>query len=185
TSPSICLSAFPEYRSDYENSQAEADFELALSIAKAGRSLASDYNVLSKSTFYISNASEASHALVSAQTGGIVTLIKGCQSVTSLAPEETVPAGCAVVSLNDEVAMHLLVRGQVNIDQEIGKIEKKVAKATGLKDGLVAKTMLPNYESNVPEEVRETTASKISDYEAEISILQKAIETFLTLKGSN
>ncbi|KAJ2889889.1 valine--tRNA ligase, partial [Coemansia aciculifera] len=116
---------------------------------------------------------------------GIVTLIKGCQSVTSLAPNEAVPAGCAVVSLNDEVAMHLLVRGQIDIDQEVSKIEKKVAKTTGLKDGLVAKTKIPNYESTVPDEVRETTASKISDYEAEINILQKAIETFLTLKGSD
>ncbi|KAJ2075691.1 hypothetical protein GGI09_008578, partial [Coemansia sp. S100] len=52
-------------------------------------------------------------------------------------------------------------------------------------DGLVAKTKVPNYETNVPEEVRETNASKIGDYEAEINVLQKAIETFLTLKGSN
>ncbi|KAJ2055131.1 valine--tRNA ligase, partial [Coemansia sp. S2] len=137
------------------------------------------------STFFISNASNASHALVSAQSDGIVTLIKGCQSVTSLAPEEPVPAGCALVPVSDEVAIHLLVRGQVDIDQEIGKIEKKVAKVTGLKDGLVAKTKVPNYETNVPEEVRETNASKIGDYEAEINVLQKAIETFLTLKGSS
>ncbi|KAJ2052966.1 valine--tRNA ligase [Coemansia sp. S16] len=185
TSPSISVSAYPEPRSDYENTQAESEFELIMSITKAGRSLTADYNVLSKSTFFISNASNASHALVSAQSDGIVTLIKGCQSVTSLAPEEHVPAGCALVSVSDEVAIHLLVRGQVDIDQEIGKIEKKVAKATGLKDGLVAKTKVPNYETNVPEEVRETNASKIGDYEAEINVLQKAIETFLTLKGSN
>ncbi|KAJ2752739.1 hypothetical protein GGI19_003628, partial [Coemansia pectinata] len=96
------------------------------------------------STFFVSNASEASHALVSAQADGIVTLIKGCQS-----------------------------------------IEKKVAKATGMKDGLLAKTKVPSYETNVPEEVRETNAYKIDDYEAEISVLQEAIEKFLTLKGSN
>ncbi|KAJ2058182.1 hypothetical protein GGI17_005182, partial [Coemansia sp. S146] len=52
-------------------------------------------------------------------------------------------------------------------------------------DGLVAKTKVPNYETNVPEEVCETNASKIDDYEAEISVLQEAIKKFLTLKGSN
>ncbi|KAJ2009669.1 valine--tRNA ligase [Coemansia thaxteri] len=185
SSSSICIAAYPEPRADYESSVVEAEFELVMSIAKAGRSLASDYNVLSKSTFFISNTSEPSHALTLAQADGIATLVKGCQSITALAPGEAVPAGCAVALVNEEVAMHLLVRGRVDIDQEVGKIEKQVAKAVGLKDGLVAKCNIPNYTSNVPEAVREANAAKIGEYEAEINALQTAIKTFLTLKGSD
>ncbi|KAJ1863978.1 valine--tRNA ligase [Coemansia sp. RSA 2703] len=184
TAPSISLSAFPEPREDYEDTQAVADFELALSIARAGRSLAANYNVLSKSTFYIANGNDAVYSLNTAQASGIATLIKGCQSITALSPGEAVPAGCAVVSINDEVSMHLLVRGRVDIDQEVTNIEKKVAKTIKLRDGLLTKINVPKYETTVPEDVREANSTKLSNYDAEIEALQTAIKTFLTLKGS-
>ncbi|KAJ2786551.1 valine--tRNA ligase [Coemansia interrupta] len=184
TAPSISLAAFPEPRDDYEDTQAVADFELALSIAKAGRSLAANYNVLSKSTFYIANGNDAVYSLNAAQAPGIATLIKGCQSITALKSGEAVPAGCAVVSINDEVSMHLLVRGRVDIDQEVSNIEKKVAKTVKLRDGLLTKINVPKYETTVPEDVREANSTKLSNYDAEIEALETAIKTFLTLKGS-
>ncbi|KAJ1723078.1 valine--tRNA ligase [Coemansia erecta] len=184
TAPSISLAVFPEPRDDYEDTQAVADFELALSIARAGRSLAANYNVLSKSTFYIANGSDAVYSLNAAQAPGIATLIKGCQSITALKPGEAVPAGCAVVSINDEVSMHLLVRGRVDIDQEVNNIEKKVAKTVKLRDGLLTKINVPKYETTVPDDVREANSTKLSNYDAEIEALETAIKTFLTLKGS-
>ncbi|KAJ2725712.1 valine--tRNA ligase [Coemansia sp. Benny D115] len=184
TKPSISLTEFPEPREDYEDAQALADFDFVMNIAKAGRSLTADYNVLSKSKFYISNTSEASYQLTSAQASGIATMIKGCESVTVLKPEETVPAGCAVFSINDEVNMYLLVRGSVDIDKEVSKIEKNVAKTTKLRDALIAKTKIEKYETTVPAEVREANASKISNYDAEIEALEAAIKTFLTLKNA-
>ncbi|KAJ2866638.1 valine--tRNA ligase [Coemansia erecta] len=182
---SICIAPYPEPRDDYDNSKAEADFEVAMSIAKAGRSLAADYNVLAKSTFYISNSNEASFAHTAAQADGIATLIKGCQSITALKPGEDAPAGCTVFSINDEIAMHLLVRGQVDIGSEITKLEGKVSKTLKLKSGLEAKINAPNYTSIVPVAVREANTTKLNNYGAEIDALQNAIKTFLTLKGDN
>ncbi|KAJ1905906.1 valine--tRNA ligase [Coemansia sp. IMI 209127] len=182
---SICIAPYPEPRDDYDDSKAEADFEVAMNIAKAGRSLAADYNVLAKSTFYISNANEASFAHTAAQADGIATLIKGCQSITALKPGEDAPAGCAVISINDEIAMHMLVRGQVDIGCEITKLEGKVSKTLKLKSGLEAKVNAPNYTTIVPVAVREANTTKLNNYEAEIDALQNAIKTFLTLKGDN
>ncbi|KAJ2212026.1 valine--tRNA ligase [Coemansia sp. RSA 1813] len=183
--PSICIAPYPVPRDEYDDSKAEADFEVAMNIAKAGRSLAADYNVLAKSTFYISNSSGASYAHTSAQADGIATLIKGCQSITVLKPGETTPAGCAVFSISDEIAMHLLVRGQVDIAREITKLEGKVSKTLKLKSGLEAKLNAPKYTIIVPMDVREANASKLNNYEAEIDALQNAIKTFLTLKGDD
>ncbi|KAI7833353.1 tRNA synthetases class I-domain-containing protein [Kickxella alabastrina] len=184
TSPTISLATYPEIREDYDNSQVVSEFELAMSIAKAGRSLTASYNVLSKSKFYVSNANTSSFALTSSQADGIATMIKGCQSIVALKPGEAVPAGCAVFSVNDEVAMHLLVRGSVDIEQEVAKLGKKIAKTTKLKDSLTAKVSIPKYEETVPEEVRESNSAKLSNYDAEIDALQAAIKTFLTLEGA-
>ncbi|KAJ2164700.1 valine--tRNA ligase [Coemansia sp. RSA 560] len=153
-----------------------------MDIATAGRSLAAAYNIVAKSEFYISNSSDASYALTSSLSEGIVTMISGCQSVTVLRSGEAIPAGCVVSSVGDEVAIHLLVRGKVDIGQEISKIEDKISKVEQLKDGAVKRTQVPKYETVVPQSVREANASKISNYDAEIEVLQNSIKEFLVLK---
>ncbi|KAJ2142278.1 valine--tRNA ligase [Coemansia sp. RSA 451] len=180
--PSISIAAYPEPRSDYENAKAESDFKFVMDIATAGRSLAAAYNIVAKSEFYISNSSDASYALTSSLSEGIVTMISGCQSVTVLRSGEAIPAGCVVSSVGDEVAIHLLVRGKVDIGQEISKIEDKISKVEQLKDGAVKRTQVPKYETVVPQSVREANASKISNYDAEIEVLQNSIKEFLVLK---
>ncbi|KAJ1950987.1 valine--tRNA ligase [Linderina macrospora] len=185
TSKTICLSAFPEPRAEYESPAAERDFDLVMSIVKAARSLVADYHITSKATVYIAPTTAAAHALAAAEAAGICTLIKGCSEVLALEPSASVPAGCAVLSVNDEVAVHLMVRGRVDIDQEIKKIEKKMSKADKAREALLAKTKIDDYTERVPEDVREQNANKLSNYDAEIEALQQAIATFLTLKGSN
>ncbi|KAJ2691970.1 valine--tRNA ligase, partial [Coemansia spiralis] len=181
-SPSICIAEYPEPRSDYDNSQAEADFDLVTKFAAGGRSLAAAYKILSKATFYITNTSDASYTFTAAQVGGIATMISGCQSITALKPGESAPPGCAAAAVTDEAAVHLLVRGNPNIDQEIGKIEKKIAKVASLKEGLEKAASGPNY-GRIPAAVREANAAKANSYASEIEVLQSSIETLLVLKG--
>ncbi|KAJ2190843.1 valine--tRNA ligase, partial [Coemansia sp. RSA 530] len=70
----------------------------------------------------------------------------------------------------------------VDIGQEISKIEDKISKVEQLKDGAVKRTQVPKYETVVPQSVREANASKISNYDAEIEVLQNSIKEFLVLK---
>ncbi|KAJ2768924.1 valine--tRNA ligase [Coemansia nantahalensis] len=182
TCPSICIAAYPEPRSDYDDSRAEADFELVTKIAGAGRSLAAAYKVLSKSTFYVTNTSDASYAFTASQVDGIATMISGCQSITALKPGEAAPAGCAASAVTDEAAVHLLVRGNPGIDQEIGKIEKKIARIAKLVEGLEKTAQGPSYD-RIPVAVREANAAKATSYASEMEVLRGSIETLLVLKG--
>ncbi|KAJ1932654.1 valine--tRNA ligase, partial [Linderina pennispora] len=88
TSRTICLAEFPEPHAEYESPQAERDFDLVMSIVKAGRSLVTDYHVTSKATIYIAPATAAAHALATSEAPGICTLIKGCSEVIALQPAE-------------------------------------------------------------------------------------------------
>ncbi|KAJ2777764.1 valine--tRNA ligase [Coemansia javaensis] len=182
SAPSICVAAFPEPRADYEDARAEADFELVKGIAAAGRSLAASYKVISKSTLYIANATDEGHAFAAAQADGIATMIAGCESITALRPGEAVPAGCAALPVNDQIAVHLLVRGRVDFGQEIGKVEKKIAKLAKLKEGVEKIAGSPGYEK-VPPAVREANAAKVAGYSAEMEVLRSSIEALLVLKG--
>ncbi|KAJ1738520.1 valine--tRNA ligase [Coemansia sp. RSA 1821] len=179
---SICIAKFPEPRAEFASNTADADFKFVMDIAAAGRSLASEYGIVSGSEFFITNSSDKSYKLILPLVSGIAAMISG-STVSTLAPGEAAPAGCVVSSINDEAAIHLLVRGKVDIDQEIGKIEKKIAKATQLKDTVVKKTQTPKYIAAVPDKVKQADQAKISNYDAEIEALQNSIKAFLVLKG--
>ena len=71
------------------------------------------------------------------------------------------PAGCVVAAITTEINIHLLVRGLVDIDEEIGKLETKIEKMTIQLDSIQKKTQIPDYEARVRADVREATASKV------------------------
>ncbi|KAG0223637.1 AP-1 adaptor complex sigma subunit Aps1 [Actinomortierella wolfii] len=181
--PTICKSPYPVFRKDYEDEAAEADFELVFAVIRGGRSLMSDYNMLKGGQIYIEASPEIAKLLQS-EEAGIVTLTKGCQSckVLDLSAGAKVPEGCAASTIKDGCIVHLLVKGKVDVDAEVGKIEKKLAKVTKAYDDLVKKTKEPTYLTKVREDIRAANDVKIKDYEAEIETLNKSIKMFLKLK---
>ncbi|KAJ2354748.1 valine--tRNA ligase [Coemansia sp. RSA 2618] len=180
--PSICIAAYPEPQSAYECAKAESDFKFVMDIAAAGRSLAAAYSIGADAEFFIANSSDASYALTTPLVDGIAAMISSCQRVAVLRPGEAAPAGCVVSSISDEAAIHLLVRGKVDIGKEISKLEDKIVKVEQLKAGVVKKTQMPKYTTIVPQNVREANTTKISNFDAEIEVLQNSIKEVLVLK---
>ncbi|KAJ2845622.1 valine--tRNA ligase, partial [Coemansia brasiliensis] len=179
---SICIASFPESRADFESSTTDVEFKFVMDIAAAGRSLASRYGIVSGSEFFITNSSNKSYNLILPLISGITAMISG-STVSILPPGEAAPAGCVVSSINNEAAIHLLVRGKVDIDQEIGKIKNKITKMTQLKDTVVKKMQTPKYAAAASEKMKQADQVKISNYDAEIEALQHSIKAFLVLKG--
>jgi valyl-tRNA synthetase len=70
--------------------------------------------------------SENEAALFESQAPTMVTLTKGCKSVQIVRELTDVPEGCGSAVLTPTVAAYVLVRGQIDLDVEIGKCEKKL-----------------------------------------------------------
>ncbi|KAJ1679950.1 valine--tRNA ligase, partial [Spiromyces aspiralis] len=151
TTSSISVARFPEELPEREDVEAEKGFDLVMSVVRAARSLIADYGVTAKSSIYVASSMERHHWLMAAETDGIRTLIKGCQLVTALGVGETPPPGCAVSIVTDEISVLLLVRGKVDIDKEVDKLEKRRDKAEKALAALLAKTRAEGYEQRVPE----------------------------------
>ncbi|KAG0255443.1 AP-1 adaptor complex sigma subunit Aps1 [Actinomortierella ambigua] len=181
--PTICKSAYPVFRKDYDDEGAEADFELVFQVIRAGRSLMADYNLIKGAQIFV-DASPEIAKLLRSEEAGIMTLIKGCQSckVVEVAQGTKVPEGCAASTIRDGCIVHLLVKGMVDVDAEVAKIEKKLVKVTKAHQDLVKKTQEATYVTKVREDIRATNDVKIKDYEAEIETLNKSIQMFLKLK---
>ncbi|ORZ31968.1 tRNA synthetases class I-domain-containing protein [Catenaria anguillulae PL171] len=177
---SIVIAAYPENKPEWTaafEAPARA-FDVVLDAVRNVRSLQSDYGVPSAAVFVRTHDAQFKTVFEQAKVvmGG---LIKGLESVEIV---DQVPAGCAVSSLSDAVAVALMVKGHVDVDAEVAKIEAKKAKTQQQIDALKKKMSVDGYETKVKADVRETNAAKLKAAEVEIDLLAKAIENFLKLK---
>ncbi|KAJ1983587.1 valine--tRNA ligase [Dimargaris cristalligena] len=180
---SIMVAKYPGPVPSFTDPTSEREFDLILAATRAIRSLMSDYGLTSKGQAYLTSTTPALHALYASQADLMQALIRGCQQVTALAPETPSPAGCALVTLNDETNVLLLVKGIVDIDGEITKLNQKLGKVQQQLESWSKKTTIADYETKIKAEVRELNASRIKNYEAEIEAITQGIQNFMTLKN--
>ncbi|KAF9429607.1 AP-1 adaptor complex sigma subunit Aps1 [Podila epigama] len=179
--PTIVKSPFPVHNPSYVDTQADSDFELVFAVVRSGRSLMADYNLTKGAQIYIQGSPETAKLLQS-EEAGIVTLTKGCKSCKVVVEGEAIPEGCASITVQEGCVVYLLVKGMVDVDAEVAKIEKKLAKVQKAHEDLLKKTQDATYLTKVKPEIREMNDVKLKDYEAEISTLTTGMNTFLKLK---
>ncbi|KAF9173279.1 AP-1 adaptor complex sigma subunit Aps1 [Mortierella sp. AD011] len=179
--PTIVKSPFPVNNPSYIDEQADADFELVFAVVRSARSLMADYNMTKGGQIYIHGSAEIAKLLLS-EEDGVATLAKGSKSCKVVTDIAAIPEGCASQTVQEGCTVYLLVKGMVDVDAEVQKIEKKLAKVQKAKDDLLKKTQDPTYLTKVKPEIREMNATKLKDYEAEIATLTNGISTFLKLK---
>ncbi|KAG0262654.1 hypothetical protein BG011_009961, partial [Mortierella polycephala] len=179
--PTIVKSPFPVNNPSYVDEQADTDFELVFAVVRSGRSLMADYNMTKGGQIFIHGSTEIAKLLLS-EEAGIATLTKGSKSCKVVTDIAEIPEGCASQTVQEGCSVYLLVKGMVDVDAEVQKIEKKLARVQKAKADLLKKTQDPTYLTKVKSEVREMNDSKLKDCEAEITTLESGINTFLKLK---
>ncbi|KAG8720843.1 hypothetical protein FRC08_017884 [Ceratobasidium sp. 394] len=177
--PSIMISKYPVQDAAFANPAAEKDFDKVFNVIRQSRSLAAQYNVQSNIQVFISSTASDEAEMISSQTPTISSLVKGCKSATVTSD---VPEGCGSVVLSPTLTVHLLVKGMVDLDAEVAKLDKKLGLAKMSADKIRKLQEQPDYEKNLPENVRATNAEKLATLDAEITVLEQSIEMFSKLK---
>ncbi|OLY84895.1 Valine-tRNA ligase, mitochondrial [Smittium mucronatum] len=180
STPSITIANFPISHQELSDNELSVDFDNILSVIKASRSLMVNYSINSNASLFVSCKQESEVKLYRQFTNTIVGMVKGCSSMNVLEPTDEVPAGCAISVISTSVNVLLLVKGQIDIEAEVGRLEKKISKTKELLDKLLSKTTAPGYEKTKPE-VKENNNSKIQGYEEDIAAVSSVIESFKSL----
>lgn len=140
--------------------------------------------------------------LFAPQTSTIVALSKGCKAATVVRNAADIPAGCGSAVVTPSIIVHTLVRGLVDLDNEISKCEKKLDLARMNVQKIVKLQSQEGYEDTVPQNVRDSNAEKVciptfksrfsnlycvpfiqrATLEAEISTLEASRDMFAKLK---
>jgi len=180
--PSIMVAPYPVARPAWANPALEASYEQIKEAIHACRSLRADYGLTPKQTpdFYVACGSSELYDAISLQASDIRTLAKANQ-VTVLPAGQEPPAGCAVNIKSDTLQVHILLRGLVNFEEEVAKLEAQLAdKLRPLMENLDRKMNAAGYDK-VPDKVKANNQQKMDEYKAQEENINKAIENFKSL----
>lgn len=143
-------------------------------VAKAIRSARSDYNIPSKTK------TEAFIISTDEKLTGILTAFKTeLQTMSYCSTSDIVteaPSGCAILTVNAQCDVHLLLKGVIEADKEIGKLEKKRSQLEQTITGLKKKMAVESYETKVPEGVQQDNIENLKQSEIEVERIGTAIE---------
>lgn len=178
--PSICIAEFPEFDTGFDDVASLEAYELVLEITKGARSLLSQYNILKNGQVYVESTDANVRSIAKDQEDSIVSLIKGVEKIQVLAAGEAVPSGCALNGVTASTNVHVLVKGQIDLDAEIAKVNKKLGNVTELQAKLT--DSMSKFTEKTKEEAKEAAYKRAENFKAEIEGYEQTIAILEKLK---
>lgn len=183
SSRSIMIASYPATSEDWTSAAAEKNMGLVQNTIHGARSLRADYKIANhiKADFYFRTESAELKDALLAQSGDFCTLARG-NNLRFLESNEEAPKGCCVKVLSDSLSLLVDLTGIIDVETEITRLTKEIERLTPMIETYKRKVSVPDYESKVPEAVRQVNADKLASYEAELEATLSAFSTFQALK---
>lgn len=178
--PSICVCPYPVSLEARRNTTLEADIENIQGVITAVRSMRVEYNIARKLSppLVINTHSEEVQQLYQRHFDLIRVLSYSGETSINLNGE--IPPFSAAAVPNPTCEAYLLIKGLVNVEQELVKLNAKIANNQKQREALDKKMAMPTY-NNVPEAVKLTDSKKLQAFVDELAALQLAVANFQKL----
>lgn len=173
---SVCIAPYPVLEScPWKNDEIEKEVELIQKTAKIIRSARSTYNLpnKTKTEAFILCTCATTKSILQKYTNDLLTTAYCSQ----LHFDEQPPIGCAILPVTGQCEVHLLLKGLIQADKELQKLEKKHTQLTQTIDKLIQTINASDYTTKVPAEVQQANNDKLSESEAELLRINAAIES--------
>lgn len=174
--PSICVAPYPTIRlCPWKNETVEKEIEFIQKTAKVIRSARSDYNLPNKTKIDAFIVCTDASALVTLKkyTNDLITTAYCSKLEFDVKP----PLGCAILTVTGQCEVHLLLKGLIQVDKELQKLEKKKTQLVQAVEKLQQAIQASDYTTKVPTEVQKTNTEKLQQSEAEIARISTAMDT--------
>eukprot|EP00800_Vazella_pourtalesii_P013328 TRINITY_DN3188_c0_g1_i2.p1 TRINITY_DN3188_c0_g1~~TRINITY_DN3188_c0_g1_i2.p1 ORF type:complete len:582 (-),score=165.46 TRINITY_DN3188_c0_g1_i2:111-1856(-) len=176
--PSICVTPFPESLPT-RRPAIEKEFEVVQELVHVIRRLKSEYlDSKIKPVIIVQTQDPDMASLVEKYYSDVISIAR-IENITVDSSTEP-PAGCTMSQLNNKCAVFLLVKGVVDIPEEIAKLQERREKVLVRLQDMIHKTEQPGYEK-VPEEVRSENMRKQGRVQAELAELDKVIQSLVEI----
>lgn len=181
---SICIAPFPVFEPALFNPEYAGQMELAMNVIQNARSMIATLNIASKykPKMLIHCRDDTKLEFFCQNTGLISTLAKIGEVE---AKKEKAMDGCIMHVVTPLIDLYLQVKGIIDpktevsfiliISLQVARLEKKVKQLEGMITKISQKMAVKDYETKVPEEVRNENKEKLENTKAEIAALQTCI----------
>ncbi|KAK6464077.1 tRNA synthetases class I-domain-containing protein [Scheffersomyces coipomensis] len=177
---SIVTAKYPEYQSEYDDIKSYEAYESVLEITKGARSLLAQYIILKNGQVYVETSNEKLYDIIVDQHDSIVSLIKGVEKIYIVKTKEEIPKGCALQAIGPDLTVHLLIKGQIDIDSEISKVDKKLGAANEFLKK--QNESISKFTDKTKVEAKEAAFKRLEKLTAEIEGYEKTISILEQLK---
>ena len=177
---SIMIASYPLGNTQFRDLKAESSMKSTLKVIKSCRSLRASYQIANKTLtrFYV-KTSDAADALIS-QVDDIKTLGKA-SNVEINADETTLPQTTGIDVIDDQTTVLMDIKGLVDHEAEIKKLEKNLLKTMPALTNLKRKMSATGYEENVSSQLKTQNIEKLEGLNKKIDDIKGAIENFTRL----
>lgn len=161
--------------SAWKNESLEKEVEFVQKAAKVIRSARSDYNIPNKikTEAYIVCQDAASRDILKKFALDLSTTA----FCSKIEVEATPPIGCAILTVSGQCEIHLMLKGLIEIDKELGKMQKKKEQLEVTIVKLDQSMGAADYATKVPIDIQESNTEKLSQAKSEIERINSAMET--------
>lgn len=183
---SICLETYPEPSNALTNQKAYNAFESIIALIKDIRGLISPLNLPKK------NKPDLFVTFIGESDSELQTLVEKYQPFISMmtktgnlkfVPAEEIPKECLEVASLHKLRVNAFVKGHLDFDKEIKKLQKKLKSAQNGLESVQKKMQMPDYETKTPEDVKEKNNQKEANYQTDIKTLEETIQKFSNMKN--
>ena len=172
--PSICVTPFPESLPT-RRPDVEKEVQLVQELVHVIRRLRSEYlDTKVRPVIILQTQDPEIASIVDKYSGNVLTL--GRIDQLRIDSSSQPPEGCTMSQLSDKCSVFLLVKGVVDIPQEIKKLTFRREKVVARLQELLHKIQQPNYEK-VPDKVKGENDRNLGRIEAELAELDKVIQS--------
>ncbi|KAM3957167.1 LOW QUALITY PROTEIN: valyl-tRNA synthetase [Aphomia sociella] len=171
--PSICVASYPTNAdTPWRSEDLESSVETVMKMVHIIRSTRSEYNVTNKQKTSV-------HLIISdPKAEELKCLFRSLQSLAnSELSDDQPPIGCSILTVSDKIEVHLVLKGLIDPQKEMTKLEKKKETLSQTINKLQQAIAAEDYAVKVPVEVQKSNTEKLAQSQGEIQRLEKAIET--------
>ncbi|CAH2314327.1 valine--tRNA ligase [Pelobates cultripes] len=177
--PSIVVTTYPDTTEfGWRDVEVERNMDLALLLVKSIRSLRADYNLTkTKADCYVKCQDEETSAIVAAYSS-YITVLSSSRSLVLLTAVDPAPAGSAVNTASDKATVYLILKGLIDVDKELAKLQAKRTELGRQLERLRERMASADYRTKVPAAVQQQDADKLKQTETEFQKVEEATVNF-------
>lgn len=180
--PSIMIAKYPAPEDSWHSPESAKAMDILKEAIGAGRSLRASYNVGNhvKTKFYYRTKDAALASLLKNQSSDFCTLARA--ELFEAEPASGAPKGSCVKVINDQLSILMDLTGAIDLDKEIERLTKDLARLNPTVESLERKMSDASYAMKVPPAVQEANTAKLQATKTEIATVTKAIDDFKSMK---